>query len=68
MPGRRRRLWTLGERWVRLVVEICGVEGGMGEDGMGGGREVGKGEVGFCGCGWFEGLLFWAVVVMNVVG
>ena len=50
-----------------VVEEICGVEEGMG----GGGWEVrGREEegVGICGCGWFEGLLFWVVVVMNVVG
>ena len=45
------------------MVEICGVEEGrMGRGWEVRGREREEEGVGICGCGWFEGLLFWAVV------
>ena len=69
VPGRRRRFWVGreverllgGDLWCgRGEGERRGVEAEVGRMAAAGGR--------FCGCGWFEGLLFWVVVGVKVVG
>ena len=60
-------LWERGGLVV-VVVEICGVEEGWGGGTRGGVWRGGKGGVGFCGWGRCEGMLFWAVVGVNVEG